>query len=97
MNKAVFKLEVSEAVKQIAQKHGVTVKIEPVAKVQDHMEAKIVIIEKSNTTRTDQVKALYKKGLTSAKIIAERIGSHPSYVGLLLTRVKKVNEGKILA
>lgn len=88
MNRSAFKAEVSSAIKAIAQKHGVEVKVAPVSKVQDHMESILMITDKSNS-RFEQVKALYSKGVQSAKVIADRIGSHPTYIGLLLNKVKQ--------
>lgn len=89
MNKSVFKAEVSSAVKQIASKHGVQVKVSAITQVKDHMESVLVIDPKNNNSRSAQVKALYDKGLTSAKVIAEKIGSHPSYISNLLSKVRK--------
>lgn len=99
MNRSTLKSEISTAVKTIAEKHGLTVKVNPIEKAQDHLETTLTITEapKVNVTvtkslksksRKEQVKRLYSKGITSVKDIVAKIGSHPSYISRLLSEVK---------
>ena len=101
MNTIKFKQEISQAVKQVAEKYGVNVRINKIEKANDHMEsvlmitkareANVVVATKKTPlaqSRRQQVAKFYNKGIFSAKVIAEKIGSHPSYVARFIHDLK---------
>lgn len=104
MNTLKFKQEVSQAIKGVAEKYGVNVKVNKIEKANDHMESLLMITQTSGIsstkttevktstkkpiTRKQQVKAFYDKGIVSATAIAKKLGTHKSYVARLITQIK---------
>lgn len=105
MKKREFKSDVQDAIAKVAEKHGVEIKLKAIGSTEQkgHYESVMVIDEASTEqastrregpTRREQVAKLIKKGVDSPKKIAEKIGTHPSYVSRLIKEVTTKN-GKV--